>query len=203
MWKLRLQQILTPVLAVALQLVLGSVVLASAAATDGHDAHAEGSLKSDLAFWGVVAFIGFVVAIKFLGWDGLVSGMKSREQNERKLIADAQQLHASAAAELKRQKGQLESFDEQVREMLAEAERDTVSTRTEITSLAQREAKVLHQRAEVEIGRVRDQSLSELFDTMATRVADRTEQRIRDQFGPADQEKLLEFALSEFATRQA
>jgi len=197
MWIPSLKQVSSPLSAVALQLVIGSVALAVEGGEE-HLEHGYEGISADLAFWGIIAFIGFLVALKFLGWDSLTSGMKAREHNERQMITDAEQLRAEAASQLLHQKGQLESFDEQVREILAEAERDTVSTREGIVAVAQSEANTLQKRAEVEIGRTRDQSLNELFDTMATRVADQTEQRIREKLNDDAQQKLIDEAVADF-----
>lgn len=198
-----------------LAIVPGSVCLAEVAQShaDGHgaaehdvtahdDHHGpEGySLKHDLSLWGIVAFVGFLLAVKTLGWDSLTSGMKTREETEVRLLNESEQVREAARAELQRQKGQMEALDEEIREALAEAGRDADHTRSDIRAAADRETRTAQARAEAEIARVKDQSLHDLFETMADRVALAAEQRIREKLSPRDQQELVDAAVNEFAT---
>ena len=184
-------------LAIALQFASTAVCLAA----DAHDAAHDVGLKGDLAFWGFVAFIGFLVALKFLGWDALTSGMQSRESNELQLISEAERLREEAAARLRRHLGQMEALDETVRGVMAEAHRDADQTRRDIRSIADREAELLQARANLEISRTRDQSLHELFDGFSTRIAEGAEQRIKSRLTPQAQQQLVDAAVGEFAAQ--
>lgn len=164
-------------------------------AAEAHDY----SLSSDLPFWAIVAFIGFVIAIKFLGWDALTSGMKSREQKELALIAEAEGLRKQAAEQLVHHRGVMEALDEEVGEVLAEAQRDAEHTRGDIRSVAEAEAETARERARVEIRRVKDQSLNEVFEQVATRVVELTEAKLRGRLTPSDQDQLIDAALNEFS----
>ncbi len=168
-------------------------------AAEAHDY----SLSSDLPFWAIVAFIGFVVAIKFLGWDSLTSGMRAREENENRLIAEAEGLRRQAAEQLTTQRGVMEALDEEIREVHAEAERDAQHTRSDIRSVAEREAETARERARVEIRRVKDQSLNDVFEQVANRVVQLTEERLRGRLTPTDQDQLIDAALNEFSNRGA
>ena len=187
------------ILAAALVLLSTTVCLAA----DAGGEHGTGSIKEDLPFWGIVAFVGFLLAIKFLGWDSLTSGMKEREETENQLIGEAEGLRNEAADQLRQQQGRMEALDEHVREVLAEAERDADHTRKDIHSVAENEAQLAHHRAEMEINRVKAQSLNDLFATAAERVAEQAEQRIKEKFSAADQEKLIDEAVTEFVTQNA
>lgn len=194
-----LQQLVPrPVLtAAALTLLAANVGWAADAAEHG------GGIKNDLPFWGIVAFIGFVIAIKKLGWDSLTSGMAEREANENRLIADAEQLRAATTEQLRLNKGKMESLDELVRQTLAEAQRDADHTRKDIRSAAEQESVLSRQRAEAEISRVQNQSLSDLFAAAAERVAEQAEARIRKGLTPAAQQQLMDAAVGEFVSQKA
>lgn len=195
----RLPHLRPSFVAVAAWLVPSAVCLAET--TDGA-AHGPASLREDLPFWGLIAFVGFLIAIKKLGWDSLTSGMSEREATENRLIAEAEQLRDQTAAQLRKNKGMMEALDELVRSTLAEAERDADHTRRDIRALADKEAALSRQRAESEIGRVRDQSLSELFSATAARIAAEAERRIRAQLTPDQQQRLVDAAVGEFVTRR-
>jgi F0F1-type ATP synthase membrane subunit b/b' len=184
--------------AAALTLLVADVARAAGDAA-GHGA---GGIKEDLPFWGVVAFIGFLIAIKKLGWDSLTSGMREREANENRLIADAEQLRAATAEQLRQNKGKMESLDELVRQTLAEAQRDADHTRKDIRAAAEKEASLSRQRAEQEISRVQNQSLSDLFETMSRRIAVEAEARIRKMLTAGMQQKLIDAAVGEFVAQK-
>ena len=120
-------------------------------AAEGHDV----PLREDLPLWGIVAFIGFLFAVKKLGWDALTSGMRDREASENRLIGEAETLRQQAAAQLTREKGNMEALDEHVREVLAEADRDAAHTRSDIRSVGEREAAAIRARSLVVSGSIR------------------------------------------------
>jgi|GEM_PF-3553809 F0F1-type ATP synthase, subunit b len=176
---------------------------------DGHgDAHGGGhghgeySFWADLPFWSLIAFIGFVAAIKGLGlWDLLLNNMSEREKAELNAIAAAESLLDQARNELRQAKGRIESLDETIRETLAEAQRDAETTRAQIQAVAQREAQAAVDRATLEITRVRDQSLDEIFETLSSKVADLTEARLRSDLQSDDHDRLISSMLEELAIR--
>ncbi|MCA9053061.1 MAG: ATP synthase F0 subunit B [Planctomycetaceae bacterium] len=168
-----------------------------------HGAEHGGDIKSNLPIWGLVAFVGFLFALKKLGWDALTGGMREREQKENELIAAAEQLREQTAQQLRLNQGKMESLDELVRDTLAEAERDADHTRQDIRAAADKDAQLARQRAELEIERVRNQSLHDLFASAASRVADQAEQRLREKFSAADQQQLIDVAVNEFAAHKA
>jgi F-type H+-transporting ATPase subunit b len=172
-------------------------VLAADAAEHGY------SLKTDLPFWGIVAFVLFLVAIKVLGWDALTGGMKAREEKELAFIAEAEGLRREAKEKLTEQRGIMEAVDEEVRGVFEEAERDADYTRRDIRDLAEREAETARERARVEIRRVKDQSLNDVFESVANRVVQLTEEKLRSRLTPNDQDQLIDAALNEFGSRSS
>lgn len=167
----------------------------------GHgDEHGYTGLSSDLPFWGIIAFVGFVFAIKKLGWGPFTSGLANREAEELRLISEAEALRRQAAEQLQTHRGQMEALDEEVRGVLDEAARDAEHTRRDIREVADREAANARARADLEVSRVKDQTLSELFDGFSQRVIDTTQRQLRGGLNPAQQDQLIDEALAEFAT---
>jgi F-type H+-transporting ATPase subunit b len=140
------------------------------------DGHGEYTFRGDLAFWGGIAFFGFLYSIKALGlWDALLNSMSARERREVETIATAETRLQQAEAELRKARGQLEALDETTRGIFEEAERDAEYTRNEITRIAKREADAAVHRARHEIERVRDQSVHDLFQALVENIARTTE----------------------------
>jgi F-type H+-transporting ATPase subunit b len=165
-----------------------------AAAESGHDV----PLTHDLPLWGLVTFFGFLWVLKKLGWGPLVSGMAERERKENEAILLAEEKNRRSQQDLLERKGQLEAIDETTREFIQEAHRDAERTRSDIVSSACSEAETLKNRALREIGRTRDQSLKGLFDAMAMRVIERTQQRLAETLTAEDQQRLMDESLAEF-----
>lgn len=180
--------------------VAGSSAAVVRAAEAGHE---EYQFRSDLAFWSLVTFLLFVWVIRKLGWGSFVDGLTAREQREASLVARAEQTNRDAQELLREHKGRMEAIDEEVRELIAEAHRDAEYTRGDILAIASQEADTLRQRALTEIQRTRDQALDEIFSTLTARVASATEQRLAARLTPGDQNRLIEEALSQFATQRA
>lgn len=170
-----------------------------AAAEAGHEV----SLREDLPLWGLVTFLGFLWVLKKVGWQPLVSGMAERERQENEAIMLAEDRNRQAQQELIERKGQLEAIDETTREFIDEAHRDAERTRSDIVESARGEAETLKKRALREIERTRDQSLKSLFDAMALRVIERTEQRLAESLTTEDQQRLMDESLSEFTAASA
>lgn len=167
-----------------------------------HDDHADVPFWGDLEVWSLVAFLGFVFAIKKLGlWNALLTSMSAREQRETELIASAETSLRSAEEELRHSRGQLEALDETTRGILEEARRDAEYTRNEITATAQREANVHLERARHEIERVRDQSVHDLFAALAEKVAQVTEERLRNNLQSSDHDRLIDETLAQMTSR--
>lgn len=187
-----------------LTFILALLVLLAAPAVGLAAEEAHGySFRGDLAFWSLVTFIGFVLVIKKLGWDGFVEGLNGRERNENEAIALAEEKNRQAQNELIDRKGQLEAIGETTREFIEEAHRDAERTKTDIVAAATSEAETLKKRALREIERTRDQTLKELFDTMALRVVEKTEQRLSENLTSEDQQRLMDESLAEFTASSA
>ena len=156
------------------------------------------SWRGDLSLWSIPVFILFILAIRKLGWDSLVSGMNDREAEENRLIGEAEQARREAEELLRDHKGRLEAIDEDIRELIAEAHRDAEHTKQDIIATARRESETMRNRALHEIARARDQSLDEIFVTLNERVITATEERLSKQLTADHQSRLVEEALAKF-----
>jgi F-type H+-transporting ATPase subunit b len=179
------------------------------AAADEHDAAGHGApqgpidWRSDLALWSLVVFGLFVLVLYKMAWGPLIVGLDKREARIRQNIHDAEVARTKSEQMLAEYKVQLSKVHDEVREILAEARRDAERTRQDILSAAEQEAAAHRQRAVREIEQVRDQALDELFANVATMVEKATEHVLGRSLTGADQERLVNEALAEFATRRA
>lgn len=167
---------------------------------EGHGAAAGAPLdpKADLALWSGVTFIVFLLVLGKFAWGPLSAGLNKRESNIRQDIAAAEQARLKAEQMLAEHAAKLDKVQDEVREILAEARRDAEHTKQDIVSHAQKEAEAAKQRAVLEIERARDGALHELFEAMATQVADATEHVLGRTVNEADQGRWIEEALAQF-----
>jgi F-type H+-transporting ATPase subunit b len=207
---------------VALVLVLGVALLPNTAAqaAEGHaesditdplageaSAHAPGPMTAtkqdvDLALWTLITFVVFLVVLKKFAWCPLIEGLDRRESGMLDNIAAAEAARLKAEKMLAEHAAKLDKVQDEVREIVAEARRDAEHTKNDIMATAQKEAEATRQRAVQDIERARDQAMDELFAHMARTVNEATEQVIGRALTGADNDRLIEEALSGFAQRK-
>jgi F-type H+-transporting ATPase subunit b len=158
--------------------------------------------ETDLAVWSAITFLVFLVVLKRFAWGPLIEGLDRREGSILDNIASAEASRIKAERMLAEHAAKLEKVQDEVREILAEAKRDAEHTKTEIMATAQKEAEATRQRAVHDIERARDQALDELFNQVGRVVYQATEQVLGRSVTTADNDRLIEEALSSFAQRK-
>ena len=159
--------------------------------------------RSDLAIFSAIVFGLLSVGLYYTAWPKILGALAAREEGIRKAIADAEDAKVQATAFMKEHKGRLEAVENTVKEILAEARRDAEHTKLDITQQAEVEAEAIKNRAIAEINRAKDQALDELFSTLAHQVSKATEQVVGRALTGADQERLIQEAVGQFARQKA
>jgi len=144
----------------------------------------------------------FLFVLRKFAWGPLIEGLDKREASVLDNIAGAEAARLKAEKMLAEHAAKLDKVQDEVREILAEARRDAEYTKNDIVATAQKEAEATRQRAVQDIERARDQALDSLFDHMARCVNEATEQVIGRALTGADNDRLIEEALSGFAQRK-
>lgn len=182
----------------------------NAAHAGGHSAHIgeEGvsndptEFKVDLAIYTFIVFILLMALLHRFAWGPITEGLERREASIHNNIAAAESARIKAEKMLAEHAAKLDKVQDEVREIVAEARRDAEHTKNEIIAAAQKEAEASRQRAVQDIERARDQAMDELFAHMARSVRGATEQVIGRALTGADNDRLIEEALSTFAQRK-
>ena len=168
--------------------------------SNGGEHHPQGvplDFKTDLAIWSLVTFIVFVLVLRKFAWGPLIAGLDNREAQMQQHLVDAETARQKAEQMLADYGQKLEKVQDEVREILAEARRDAEHTKNEIVAEAQREAGATVQRATEDIQRATEQTKKELFDYLATHVANATETVLERALTDADQERFIQEALTQ------
>ncbi len=184
-------------------------------AGDGHEAHADhGHIgdppvepkafepkdwRVDLSIYSFIVFLLLLGALTKFAWGPIVTALDEREENIRKNIEDAEVARIRAEEMLAAHAAKLDSVQDEVREILAEARRDAEHTKSEILASAQQESELTKNRAIEEIDRARDQALDELFRTMSAQVTDATEHVIGRALSDDDRNRLIDESLAQLS----
>jgi F-type H+-transporting ATPase subunit b len=153
---------------------------------------------TDLALWSLITFVIFVIVLKQFAWKPLIVALDKREARIHDDIAGAEAARVKAEQMLAEHAQKLAKVQDEVRAILAEGRRDAEHAKQEIIGTAQKEAESAKQRALHEIGRARDAALKDLFDVMASQVAQATAHVLGRSVTGADQDRLSEEALAQF-----
>lgn len=156
-----------------------------------------GDWRTDLSIYTFVVFLVLLGVLTKFAWGPVIAALDAREENIRKNIEDAEAARVSAEAMLADRAKKLESVQDEVREILAEARRDAEHTKTEIVASAQKEADATKHRALEEINRARDQALNDLFQNMTGQVATATEHVIGRALTEDDRNRLIDESLAQ------
>jgi len=158
--------------------------------------------KSDLAIFTFLVFLLLLALLSKFAWGPVIEGLERREATIHDNIAGAEAARIKAEKMLAEHAAKLDKVQDEVREILAEARRDAEHTKNEIVAAAQKEAEASRVRAVQDIERARDQAVDDLFYYMAGSVRRATEQVIGRALTGADNDRLIEEALSNFAQRK-
>jgi F-type H+-transporting ATPase subunit b len=172
-----------------------------AAAGEPGEGHPKGvplDFKADLAMWSGITFVLFLLLLGRYAWKPLIAALDKREARIHDDIAGAEAARVKAEKMLEEHAQTLAKVQDEVRALLAEGRRDAEHAKQEIIGMAQKEAESAKQRALHEIGRARDAALKDLFDVMASQVAQATEHVLGRSVTGADQDRLIEEALAQF-----
>lgn len=169
---------------------------------EAHDDHAHDtgvpvSLAKDLALWSLVTFVCFLFVLKKAAWQPLIEGLDKREAGIRSAIVEAEENQRKSQALLADYEAKLRDAEQTVAEMIAEAKRDAERTSQDIVAKAEADVEAMRQRATEDIGRAKDAALSEVFQSVNSRIALATEHVLGRAISGEDQDRLVEEALAE------
>ncbi len=176
-------------------------------AEDHADGHAAGGQKgpmdwsTDLALWTLITFFVFLIVLKAVAWKPLMSALEARETGIFSNVENANKARAEAEKAFADYQAKLQKAEDEVRQILAEARKAAENARADMLASTQKEVSTMKDRALAEIDQVRVQALEELFKHMASTVTKATEQVIKRSLTPADQDRLVSDAVSQFAKR--
>jgi F-type H+-transporting ATPase subunit b len=153
--------------------------------------------KGDLAIFSLIVFAGLFLVLYAKAWPKISSALEEREAGIRRAIADAEKARIDSAEMLRQHQAKLDSVQEEVKAILAEARRDAEQTKNDIVASANTEATNIKNRAVADINLAKDQALHELFDKMADQVAAATTHVVGRTVTGDDQNRFIREAMNQ------
>ncbi len=153
--------------------------------------------RTDMSIYSLAIFLVLLALLTQFVWGPIMQGLDAREQSIKDDIAAAEKARLDAERMLADYQKRLDSVQDEVRSIIAEARRDADHTKNDIIATAQKEAQATQKRATEEIERARDQALNELFNTMSNQVVNTTEQLLKRTIDSNDRQRLVQEALGE------
>ncbi|MCS7014524.1 MAG: F0F1 ATP synthase subunit B [Gemmatales bacterium] len=171
----------------------------AASAEHGHGGGDEGplSFSLDLAVWSLVVFGLLLVVLSRLAWRPMLEGLKQREENIHRALAEAEQARAEAQRIREQLQQEMQRCGEKVREILDEARRDAERTAEEIRARGLAEVQAERERLMRELARARDQALQQIWHEAVRLAVLISEKAIRRSLSEDDHRRLLDEALAE------
>lgn len=157
--------------------------------------------RYELSVYTFVVFLLLMIVLKTFAWGPVIQALDAREENVRKNVEDAEAARVRSEELLAEHAKKLDSVQDEVREIIAEARLDAEHTKSEIVAAAQKEAEVTTNRAVEEIDRAKDQALDELFSTMSAQVTEATEHVLGRTLSDDDRGRLIDEALSQLTAK--
>ena len=197
--------LLTPaVTAFAADAKVDSEILAAELAAGHGDAANSGTpdplaTDPDLAIWTLIVFLVMLAILSQTAWKPIMEGLKARENNITGAIAAAQRTHEDAKALLAEHQAKIAGAAEQVREMLAEAQRDAESTIAKAKADAKAEFDEERKRATRDIEQAKDAAVRALAERTAGLAIDLAGRVVKQEITPARQSEIVREALGRFA----
>lgn len=168
----------------------------------GHAAEGPKLLQgfSQGAITAITTLVIFAMLVAVLGkfaWGPIAKGLQDREDKIRKDIHDAEAARKRAEDTLKEYQAKLTAAQDQIRSMLAQAQKDAEGVAAGIKVKAQQEAEEVKERAIKDIDASKNAALSEIHSHAANLATSVAEKILRRNINETDQRSLVQSSLEQ------
>ena len=146
----------------------------------------------------LVIFAGLLAVLGKYAWGPIQGGLIARETKIRQDIEAAERARAQADAARRQYEQQLETAEQRVRDLMAQAQADGQQLATRIKMQAQEESEEIKERAMREIEQSRRDAVDQIRSEAAMLATAVAEKILRREVNRDDQRRLVEESLNEF-----
>lgn len=185
----------------AMALSISSVAVAGEVeANPGLLAKPETAIPAAIA--SIIMFVLLVILLKKTAWGLIIQGLQDREVKIRSEIESAENARLQANAALEQYQKELAEARASANQMIQQARADAQKVADELRSKNEGELNSMKDRAKTEIEAAKRMALNEIYaetSMLATQVAGKILER---EINPADQQKLVDEALSQLSSKE-
>jgi len=185
---------------------LGVLSLASVASAAEVEANPQLLVKPETAIpaaiSSIIMFVLLVLLLKKTAWGVIIQGLQDREVKIRSEIESAENARLQANAALEQYQKELAEARASANQMIQQAKADAQKVADELRSKNEGELNSMKDRAKTEIEAAKRMALNEIYaeiSLLATQVAEKILER---EIRPADQQKLVDEALSQLSSKE-
>ncbi|MEL7238076.1 MAG: F0F1 ATP synthase subunit B [Planctomycetota bacterium] len=146
----------------------------------------------------LLIFLGLLAVLAKFAWGPIVAGLEKREQAIRADIEAAEKARADAERAKADYQEQIAGAEQQVRDLIAQANADGQQVATRIRSEAQADVEEMRERAKRDIEQSRRDALADIRTEAATMATAIAEKILRREVSAEDQKDLINASLDEF-----
>jgi len=150
----------------------------------------------------IIMFVLLVLLLKKTAWGVIIQGLQDREVKIRSEIESAENARLQANAALEQYQKELAEARASANQMIQQAKADAQKVADELRSKNEGELNSMKDRAKTEIEAAKRMALNEIYaeiSLLATQVAEKILER---EIRPADQQKLVDEALSQLSSKE-
>jgi len=155
------------------------------------------NVRTDLAIYSLAVFVLLFVGLSTFAWKPIVGGLEAREHKLHADVEAAKASRADAERLLVQHQAKLDKVQDEVREIFANARKESEKLKEEILATANREAEAARKRAVADIEQARDGALGQLFEYMSQAVTNATRQIVGRSVTSEDQDRLIRESLND------
>jgi F-type H+-transporting ATPase subunit b len=156
------------------------------------------AVKSDLAIWTAVVFLGLLAVLWKFAWKPIAEGLDKRENHVADQIAQAEASNQKAKDILASYEQKLVDAKNEVRGILEQGRKHAEKLGQEMIDKAKAEAQAEQQRAVRQIEAATDAAIQGLADRSAELAVDLAGKIVQAKLKPADHTRLIEQAVAGF-----
>ncbi|MGQ9504062.1 MAG: F0F1 ATP synthase subunit B [Thermogutta sp.] len=156
-------------------------------------------LKTDLALWTAVVFVGVLVVLRVFAWKPLADALDQRENHIRQEIQSAEEARAEAKQLLAEYQQKMAAVENEVRTIMEQARKDAQQVAEEMITKAREAADAEYQKKMAEIEHAADRAVKELMQRSATLAVELAGKMISARLDPDTHQRMIEQALGSIA----
>lgn len=181
-----------------------AAMTSDAAHAEAEGAHGGGEpnileVQPNLAIFTVLVFLGLMFVLGRFAWKPLMAALHQREEHLEHVLHETERARNESEALLAEHRRQLAAAEDQIKALIAGANKTAAASAEGIVQKAREEAEASKHRAERDIATARDQALSEIWTKTADLAVSVAGKVLDKSLSDDDHRRLIDSAMGELS----